>query len=68
MVNDTHKKLEQLNRDIEDLKDKIGKLEKECIRNEQQFNKTKDQLDLITTKNKEQTKKIKQTENTLRGV
>jgi|JI9StandDraft_1071089.scaffolds.fasta_scaffold596083_1 prefoldin subunit 5 len=35
MVSDTNKKLEQLNREIEDLKDKIGKLEKECIRNEQ---------------------------------
>lgn len=68
MVSDTNKKLEQLNREIEDLKDKIGKLEKECIRNEQQLNKTKDQLDLVITKNKEQAKKIKQTENILRGV
>lgn len=33
MVNSTSKKLEQLNKEIEDLRDKTNKLEKECMKN-----------------------------------
>lgn len=68
MVNSTSKKLEQLNKEIEDLRDKTNKLEKECMKNEQELRNTSEQLDLAVVKNKEQTKRLKQLENHLRGV
>ena len=32
MVGNTHKKLDQLNREVSDLTDKTNKLDKECLR------------------------------------
>lgn len=34
MVSSTNRKLEQLNHEIESLKDKIHKIEQECLKNE----------------------------------
>ena len=68
MVGNTSKKLEQLNREVSDLQDKTNKLEKECLRSEQEMRNTGEQLDAAVTKNKEQSKLLKQMENQLRGV
>jgi chromosome segregation ATPase len=67
-VSTTNKKLDQLNREIEDLKDKTNKLEKECIKNEQELRNTTETLELSITKNKDQTRRLKQLEGQLRGV
>ena len=68
MVNSTNKKLDQFNKDIEGLKDKINKIEKECIRRQQELKSSTEQFDDLVAKNKENTKRIKQGENTLRGI
>jgi uncharacterized protein YlxW (UPF0749 family) len=58
-VNNTNKKLDQLNREIDDLRDKTNKLEKDCIRSEQELKSTTDALEIAIAKNKDQTKRIK---------
>ena len=68
MVGNTHKKLDQLNREVHDLTEKTNKLEKECLRSEQEMRNTSEQLDVAVSKNREQAKLLKQLENQLRGV
>ena len=68
MVNSTNKKLDQFNKEIEGLKDKTNKVEKECIRKQQELKTTTEQFEDLVAKNKEQAKKIKQGENNLRGI
>ena len=45
MVSSTNKKLDQFNKEIEGLKDKINKVEKDCTRKEQELKNASDQLD-----------------------
>jgi septal ring factor EnvC (AmiA/AmiB activator) len=68
VVDSTNKKLEQLNREIEDLKDKTNRLEKDFLKNDQDLRNTTEALELSIAKNKEQTKRLKQLEGNLRGV
>jgi hypothetical protein len=51
--------LDQLNREIEELKNKTNILEKEFLKNEQEMRNTTDALELVIAKNKEQTKRLK---------
>ena len=44
MVNNTNKKLDQLNQEVESLRDRTNRLEKECIKNEQDYRTTSEQL------------------------
>lgn len=68
MVNNTNKKLDQLNQEVESLRDRTNKLEKECLKNQQDYRNTTEQLELAINKNKDLTKRLKQGENTLRGI
>ena len=68
MVSNTNKKLDQLNQEIEQLRDKTNKLEKECLKNQQEHKNTTEQLELNIAKNKDLTKKLKQAEGALRAV
>jgi|688.fasta_scaffold1690472_1 hypothetical protein len=44
MVNNTNKKLDQLNQEVESLRDRTNRLEKECLKNEQDYRNTSEQL------------------------
>ena len=68
IVAGTNRKLEGLNREVEELKEKIGKTGKECAKNENELRKVSEELDVLVGKNKEQTKKVKQGESTLRDI
>jgi predicted nucleic acid-binding Zn-ribbon protein len=68
MVSTTNKKLDQLNKECEDLKDKIDKLDKDCSRNEHELKSASDQLEAVIVRNKEHGKRIKLAENSLRGI
>ena len=39
-MSSTNKKLDQLNREIEELKDKTNRLQKDCMKNEQELRNT----------------------------
>ena len=43
-------------------------MEQECLKNENEHKNVSEQLELLVVRNKDQTKKIKQGENTLRGI
>jgi septal ring factor EnvC (AmiA/AmiB activator) len=68
LVGTTNKKLEQLNREIEELRDKTARLEKDFLKNELELKNTTEALELSIIKNKEQTKRLKQLEGNLRAV
>lgn len=64
----SNKKLDQLNREIEELKDKTNRLEKDFMKNDQEMRNTSEALELAIAKNKDQTKRLKLLEGNLRGV
>lgn len=63
IVNATIKKLEALNVEIEGLREKAKKLEKECAQSELEFVEVTKDLAMMVSQNKEQAKKIKVFEN-----
>lgn len=59
IVNATYKKLDNLNLEIDALRDKTKKLEKECIGSEQDYAATCKNLEVMVIQNKEQANKLK---------
>lgn len=68
IVNATLKKLESLNAEIDALKDKTKKLEKDVGKSLEDYHAVSDNLDMMIGQNKEQAKRIKTGENELRSV
>lgn len=50
------------------MRDRTNRLEKECLKNEQDYRSTTEELELCISKNKDLSKRLKQGENTLRAV
>ena len=63
IVNATLKKLESLNAEIDTLKDKTKKLEKDVAKSLEDYHSVSDNLDMMIGQNKEQAKRIKSSEN-----
>ena len=59
IVNATLKKLESLNAEIDDLKEKTKKLEKDVTKSLEDYHSVSDNLDMMIGQNKEQAKQIK---------
>ena len=66
VVATTNRKLDQLNEEHEELRDKTNKLEKECQKSQTEYKNVCDNLDSTIGKNKELTNKLKGLEQNLR--
>lgn len=63
IVNATFKKLDSLNAEIDDLRDKTKKLEKDCLKSDEDYLGASKNLETMISQNKEQAKRIKIYEN-----
>lgn len=68
IMNSTYKKLDLLNGEIEQLRDKTKKLQKECLKGDQDYFSVSENLEQIINRNKQNAKKIKVCENELRLI
>lgn len=63
IVNATFQKLDSLNVEIDDLRDKTKKLEKDCLKSDEDYLGASKNLETMISQNKEQAKRIKIYEN-----
>ena len=68
IVKATVAKLESLNAEIDSLKEKTKKLEKDVAKSLEDYHAVSDNLDMMIAQNKEQAKRIKSGENELRAI